>query len=79
MGCYIGLTHTITHHLHLTEAKTETIPLDCIYVYVCARKKGREQKLAGIRSMLVCVCVQVIALEVERWARWGKKQTLLDN
>ena len=36
MGCYIGLTHTITHHLHLTgtEAKTE---IAC----VCAREEKR--------------------------------------
>lgn len=61
MGCYIGLTHTITHHLHLTEAKTETIPLDFTYVYVCARKKGVEQK--RIRSACVCVSAMWLLLK----------------
>lgn len=53
MGCYIGLTHTITHHLHLTgaEAKTEMVGayLQIAYMCMCVRENSanRDKKIQG--------------------------------
>lgn len=44
MGCYIGLTHTITHHLHLTgaEAKTQTVGVYLQIAYMCMCVRGKD-------------------------------------
>ncbi len=66
MGCYIGLTQTITHHLHLTdvEAKTETVGAvrtSKLHACVCMWEEKVATGTKRCRDK-VCVCVIISPL-----------------